>query len=365
MKVLHFSSAKTWRGGEQQIAYLLMELRKRSIEQHILCVANSAMEEFCVKEKFQFSTYKKRASINPFPAIKLSKIISQNKIDLVHMHDAHAHTFACISASFFGLKVPLVLSRRVDFPIRKSFLSRWKYNHPAVKAIICVSAFIKQVIEKDIRESSKIKVVYSGVDISKFHFKKNNILKTEFKIPLTSPLIANVAAIAPHKDLFTFVDTAAIILQKRSDARFLIIGGDGGEEQAIRNYIREKKIGDKIQLTGFRKDIPEVLPGIDVFLFTSKEEGLGTSLLDALACKVPVVATNAGGAPEVIEHNKTGLVATVKNAVQLAEHVLTLLDDEVLKNRLMRNGLEKLDLFSTEMTARKTLEVYRAVLEKE
>ncbi|MFT5765243.1 MAG: glycosyltransferase involved in cell wall biosynthesis [Saprospiraceae bacterium] len=363
MKVLHFSSAKTWRGGEQQIAYLLMELRKLNIEQYVLCVANSSMEAFCIKEKFQFTRYKKRASIDPVPAIKLSKIVRQHHIDLVHIHDAHAHTFACISATFCGLKAPLVLSRRVDFPIRSGFLSRWKYNHPAIKAIICVSAFIKQVIEKDIRESAKIKVVHSGIDISKFHFQKNNILKTEFGIPLTSPLIANVAAIAPHKDYFTFVDTAAIILQKRPDARFLIIGGDGGEERAIRDYILQKKLSNKIQFTGFRKDIPEVLPGLDVFLFTSKEEGLGTSLLDALACKVPVVATNAGGAPEIIEHDKTGLVAEVKNSAQLAEHVLTVLDDEVLRNRLVGNGLEKLGLFTTEMTAGKTLGVYQTIIQ--
>ena len=360
MKVLHFSSAKTWRGGEQQIAYLMAELYKLGIDQHVFCVEGSAVADFCTKNQFQFSIYKKRASIDPGPGLKLSRIVRQFKIDLVHIHDAHAHTFAAMSATLFGLKVPLVLSRRVDFPIKKGIFSRWKYNHPGIKAILCVSGFIKKVIEKDIQEPAKIKVVYSGIDISKFHFQKNNILKNEFGIPPDSLLIANVAAIAPHKDYFTFVDTAEILLTTRPNAHFLIIGGDGGEEKAIRNYIRQKKLDGKVQLTGFRKDIPEVLPGVDLFLFTSKEEGLGTSLLDALACRVPVVATDAGGATEIIEHRETGLMTTVKNAVKLAECVLNLLDDEMLKKRVVNNGFEKLKMFSVEETARKTLEVYRA-----
>ncbi len=362
MKVLHFSSAKTWRGGEQQIAYLLSELRDHGIKQHIFCIEDSSLAAYCDKQQFSFSTYQKRASINPLPGAKLSRIVKKNKIDIIHIHDAHAHTFACISATFFGLKTPLVLSRRVDFPIKQSIFSRWKYNHPSIKAIFCVSAFIKKVIERDIQDTSIIKVIHSGLDLSRFQFPKNSILKKEFNIPLESPLIANVAAIAPHKDYFTFVDAAAHILKHRPDARFLIIGGDGGEEQAIRNYIQQKQLGDYIQLTGFRNDIPHILPGIDLFLFTSKEEGLGTSLLDALACSVPVVATNAGGATEIIKHNKTGLVAEVKNSDQLALHVLKLLEDEVLKNRLVKNGLEQLEQFSIQKTGKATLEGYRTVL---
>lgn len=362
MKVLHFSSAKTWRGGEQQIAYLLQELRKLAIEQEVLCVADSPLAAFCSREQFPFTTYKKRTAISPGPARLLRRVVRQKNISLVHIHDAHAHTFAYIALTIFRLSIPLVLSRRVDFAIKQGFLSQWKYNHPAIKTILCVSGFIKKVIEKDIQVAEKIKVVHSGIDLSRFHFQKNNLLKTEFQIPDSSPLIANVAALAPHKDLFTFVDTAALILKQQPAARFLIIGGDGGMEQAIRDYIRQQSLEAYIQLSGFRKDIPEILPGVDVFLFTSEEEGLGTSLLDALACKVPVVATRAGGVPEIIEHLRTGLLAEVKDANTLANHVIRLLDNPSLSHSLIENGLEKLQSFSTAQTASKTLAVYQSIL---
>jgi len=314
MKILHFSSAKSWRGGEQQIAYLLQELRLLGIEQQVLCVASSPLATFCTSENFPFETYKKRASIDPIPSLKLRHLVQNHKIDLVHMHDAHAHTFACISASLFGVRTPFVLSRRVDFPIKNNALSKWKYNHKNIKAILCVSNFIKQVITPDIQQTTKIQVVHSGIDLTRFNHKQQSILRESFSIPKDSPLIANVAAIAPHKDYFTFVDTAQMILSKRPEARFLIIGGDGGQEQMIRDYIQQKGLEQQIQLSGFRKDVPVILPEVDVFLFTSQEEGLGTSLLDALACKVPVVATCAGGVPEIIEDGKTGLLAEVKDA---------------------------------------------------
>ncbi len=364
MTVLHFSSAKSWRGGEQQIAYLVKELRKISVKQIILCVKDSAIADFCTKENIFFIPYKKRAAISLAPGFLLSKTIKKHQVDLVHLHDAHAHTFACLGASFFNIKTPFVLSRRVDFPIKKNRFSLWKYNHPNIQAILCVSAFIKKVIENDIRMSSKIEVVHSGIDPSKFHFDNKNILRKEFDIPLQSPLIANVAAIAPHKDYFTFVDTATIILQSKPTARFLMIGGDGGEQKKVQQYIEERQLSRNIQFTGFRKDIPEILPEIDVFLFTSKEEGLGTSLLDAQASKLPIVATRAGGAPEIIQHEVTGLTAAVGDAKQLAHHVLTFLNNDSLKDKLVQNGLQKLSSFTTLETARKTLNIYKKTLNK-
>ena len=177
MNILHFSSATSWRGGEQQIAYLAKELRAANIEQVILCVTNSPLASFCEQENIPFYTYKKKASIAPGPAVKLAKIARLENISLVHIHDAHAHTFAVVAATFFGLQTPLILSRRVDFPIKRSILSKWKYNHTAIKAIICVSHFIKEIIAPDISDTSKIEVIHSGVDLSKFQFKKSGILR--------------------------------------------------------------------------------------------------------------------------------------------------------------------------------------------
>ncbi len=362
MTILHFSSATSWRGGEQQIAYLIESLSKRSIKQIVLCVDEAPLAKHCQKNEIQYYGYRKRSSINPAPARMMAKICKNQSISLVHIHDSHAHTYACMGASFFGAKTPFVLSRRVDFPISNSPISSWKYNHSSIKAIICVSHFIKSIIENRIHAPEKIKVVHSGIDLNRFPYKRNNKLRDEFNIDKAAPLIVNVAAIAPHKDYFTFVDTAKIIVQQRPDARFLIIGADGGEADAVRQYVQRLQLNEYIKFTGFRKDIPEVLPGADIFLFTSKEEGLGTSLLDALACKVPIVATAAGGIPEIIEHEVSGLLAPVKNAVLLAEGVKRILANKSLKSKIVEGGSARLRAFTKDKTAAKTLTIYKSIL---
>lgn len=363
LKILHVSSAKTWRGGEQQIAYLVEELNKQGVRQWILCAKGSAMEAHCREEQIPFFTYPKRFSVNPAVGWRIRQLCLKNQVSLVHVHDSHSHTFACLAATVFGIAVPVVLSRRVDFPIRKNVFSKWKYQHPAIRKIICVSRFIKKIMEADIIAKERLAVAHSGIDLQGFSFQNTNILHREFHLPKEIPIIANVAAIAPHKDYFTFVNTVEILVQKGLQAKFLIIGGDGGEKTSIENYIASKNLKQHISICGFRTDIPRILPEIELLLFTSKMEGLGTSLLDAFACKVPVVATAAGGVPEVVKHGETGLLAPVKAPQKLAHQVLTLLQNPSLKRKICKQASVAVKNFSISKTAFKTMEIYKEVVE--
>jgi len=364
MRILHFSSAKTWRGGEQQIAYLYEELAKKAVAQWIFCVQNSALANYCVKKNIPHFTYQKRFAINPLVAFQLKKLSQKLNVDLVHLHDAHSHTFGFIS-TFFGNQMPFVLSRRVDFPVKDSWLSHRKYNHPSIKKILSVSHNVQQILAPAIIDKQKLQVVHSGINTDRFQYENQGILRKEYGIPKAKRIIGNVAAIAPHKDYFTFVDTAEFLLKSNQLLIFLIIGGDGGEEALIKSYIDEKKLSDYFIFTGFRKDIPKILPEIEVFLFTSKEEGLGTSVIDALACGVPVVATEAGGIPEIIRDGSNGFLAPVNNALKLAEQVNFLLSNSEIKDKVIKKGKETAQQFSKETMAEKTYLIYRACINGE
>jgi glycosyltransferase involved in cell wall biosynthesis len=130
----------------------------------------------------------------------------------------------------------------------------------------------------------------------------------------------------------------------------------------IKTYIRSKSLLNYITLTGFRNDIPDILPELDLFLFTSKTEGLGTSILDALGCNVPVVATNAGGIPEIIIHEQSGLLADIGNAEKLAENALRVLEDDELRKNLVEGGNKKVQEFTIENTSLQTLDIYKKVI---
>ena len=375
MKILHCSSAKTWRGGEQQIAYLFKELQQKQIQQWIFCVQGSALANYCEQQAIPYFTYQKRFSANPFVGYQLKKLSRQLKIDLIHLHDSHSHTFGYISA-LLGNTTPFVLSRRVDFPVKNNWLSYQKYNHPSIKKILSVSNYVQQVLAPAIKDKTKLEVVHSGIDITRFNYTNQQILRKEFDLSENTILIANVAAIAPHKDYFTFVDTAEILINASESSasralssgstkhalKFLIIGADGGEEAVVKKYIEEKGLTDHFILTGFRKDIPQTLPEIDIFLFTSKEEGLGTSVIDALACGVPVVVTNAGGIPEIIQDGENGFLAPIKNASLLAEKVNYLLTNPGIRENLVQKGKGTALQFSKSETARKTLAAYQEIL---
>jgi L-malate glycosyltransferase len=357
MTILHLSSAKSWRGGEQQIAYLLEELAKQGISQAVFCPEDAPLFDFCKKNNITCTTYCKRFSVNPLVARQLAQLTFQQDFDLVHLHDSHAHTFGVMAASLFGMKTPMVLHRRVDYPAGNSFLSRWKYNHPQIKAIICVSAFVKAVLEKTVRDVSKMQVVHSGVDLNRFTQTSGNILGKEFQVPKDHFIVANVAAITEQKDYHTFVRTAAHLIRQALPIRFFIIG-EGKQRAELERYVAEQGLSKHIVFTGFRKDITAIFPDIDLMLFTSRKEGLGTTLLDAQGYGVPIVATNVGGIPEIVEAEKTALLADSGDDKALAEKVKFLLGNNAFRERMVAAARQSVKRFSKEQMAAGVRSVY-------
>ena len=362
MKVLHLSSEKSWRGGEQQIAYLIEELTKSGIENYVACKKGSAFEKHCNKNKIPFISLRFSGSFDFITALAIKKYCKWQAIDLVHMHTGNSHSVGLISA-LLGNNSKLVLSRRVDFPVRNNLLSKYKFNHNKLAKIICVSEAIKAILLPSIKQKDKVTVVHSGIDLSRFEGASNKeLLHTEYGLKKDEKIIANISALAPHKDYFTFIDTADYFIKNGGKAKFFIIG-NGPLKKDIKKYIAEKNMKDHIILTGFRNDIQNILPEVNVFLITSKTEGLGTSILDAMASHVPVVATKAGGIPEIVKHKTTGMLYQVQDYKGLSHGLQAVLTDSKLRNQLVNNAYDFVaQYFSKEQTAFHTLKIYRSLV---
>tara|TARA_B110000037_G_scaffold200849_1_gene241741 strand:+ start:1825 stop:2931 length:1107 start_codon:yes stop_codon:yes gene_type:complete len=355
MRIIHIASAMSWRGGEQQIIYLAKYQLLNGSEPFILCSTGSVLEQQCKVFNIPHATSRKPSGFAISFARTLHKITTKTQPDLIHIHDSHAHSAALTACRLFGLKRPLILSRRIDSPIRKSIYSQKKYNSNYINRIACVSHAIKAVIEPTITDHSKICVVHSGVDLSRFDkCTRSNKLHQEFNLDSTIKLVGNTSALADHKDYNTFLNVAVETLKKRDDIAFIIIG-EGKDRTMIENRIKTEGIANKVFLTGYRIDIPEILPELDVFLMPSKTEGLGTSLLDALACKVPVVATLAGGIPEIIIHQQNGLLSDVADFKSLSQQVISLVDDSTRRAQMIANGTHKIEEFTATKMAENTL----------
>ena len=362
INVLHISTPRTWRGGEQQIAYLLGSLPENEVHNIVLTPEDSVLSHYCQKADIQHlslpTEFPARLG-NPF---RLKQLCQEHAIHLIHLHDAHAHSLAIYSVVFAGLSIPLILSRRVDFPIKTNWFSRFKYNHQQIQAIICVSKAIQNILKAQLHNPRKLEVVHSGIDLNRFRgVQPQGKLREVWQVPDDNWLIGNTSALADHKDYFTFVDTAEYLLNQRLKAHFFVIG-DGPEKAQIQQYILEKGLQDHIHLTGFREDLASLLPELDCYLMTSKTEGLGTSILDAFAARVPVIATQAGGIPEMIVHEETGLLAPIGDAQALGKAVYRLVENSELRNQIIQGAARKVKDFSQEKMAEQTLKVYQSVL---
>ena len=119
--ILHISTPKSWRGGEQQLAYLYEELDLKGVTQYILCKKDGEMAKRGKSKGWNIIECHKKMAIDPFFARKVKIVCQQKQIDIIHAHDSHAHSFAIISSSLFGNKTPIIVSRRVDFAISRLF----------------------------------------------------------------------------------------------------------------------------------------------------------------------------------------------------------------------------------------------------
>ena len=256
-------------------------------------------------------------------------------------------------------KPPLVASRRVDFHLRGSSLSRWKYRQ--VDCFVCASAAIRKMLIGDGVPEVRAVTVHEGIDLEHVQSAPPADLHADLWLPHHAPLVGNVAALVPHKGQRHLIESAMLVLPKVPDARF-VIAGEGELRPALERQIREHHLEKHVLLAGFRPDVLSLHKAFDIFVMSSLTEGLGTSLLDAMACGKPIVATAAGGIPEVVVDGETGFLVAPRDHEGMARAIVALLKDEDLRRRMGEAGRTRARVhFSAERMVQDTLRVYQRV----
>jgi glycosyltransferase involved in cell wall biosynthesis len=274
-----------------------------------------------------------RNEIDLSAAWKLSRIIRQWKPGIVHAHDPHAVAMAALALSFGAptQRPALIASRRVDFHLQAHSFSRWKYRQ--VDLFIAASNAIRHVLAHDGIPDSHIVVVHDGIDVAKIQRLPTVDVHGEYWLPRGAPVLANVAALVPHKGQKHLVDAMPHVLREIPDAH-VIIFGEGELRPALEQQIRSLHLEKHVLLPGFRQDVLQLVKSADLFVMSSVTEGLGSTILDAMAMKLPVVGTHAGGIPETVIHGDTGLLVPPADPRALAGAIVRLLKDRPLRERM-------------------------------
>ena len=348
--VVHVASGREWRGGQRQVLLLARELQRGGLTDQV--VITGAGTELAFRLKHEGVRVREVTwSLGLDPRVLLP-ILSEVRAGaaLLHAHDAHAVTLAGLTS--MGTRVPLVATRRVDFHLRRrGFWGR-------ASRVIAISAAVADVLCEDGVRSERVVVVHSGVDLEAARQAEPLGIRERLGLPQETTIACTVGALVPHKDHGTLVHTARR-LAGRFPTLHWVIAGDGELRPVLEWLAGELEISERVHFLGQVTHPLRLIADADIYVMSSREEGLGTSVLDAMARGIPVASTSAGGLPEMLHHG-AGLLVPPRNPDALAGAVQRLLCDAELRRGVVERASRAVERFSAERMAGEVRSVYRS-----
>jgi len=360
---LHVDTARTWRGGQNQVLLTVNGLRSIGERAALVAHPDGALRQRAA-EGLELIPMAPRTEMDLTAAWRFSRVIKRLAPDVIHAHDPHGVAMASLALSLGsstaqGHAPRLVASRRVDFHLKGNSFSRWKYRQ--VDAFIAASEAIRQMLVADGVPAERTVTVHEGIDVDHVTAAPPVNVHEAFWLPHQAPVVGNVAALVPHKGQRYLVDAAHLVVQHVPDARFIILG-EGELREHLEKQVHQHHLEKHVLLPGFRTDVLGCIKGFDLFVMSSVTEGLGTSLLDAMACGRPIVATRAGGIPEIVEDGVNGTLVPPRDAASLAAAIVRALQDDGWRRRTGEAGLARVrERFTVDRMVSETAAVYKRI----
>ena len=302
--------------------------------------------------------------------LRLARYLKNERIDVMHAYNFYANVFAVPAARLAG--VPVVLASCRDTG------EYWTARQRRVNRLVCRLAdgvivnaeAIKARLIDEGYATDRITVIHNGIHCPSLKTAADQkAVRQTLKVPADGPLIGVVARLARLKGIEYFIHAAKAVLTRLPDAHFLIVGDtcvDPDYREELKQLTAGLGLQDRLTYTGFRLDIPEILPALTVSVLPSiSGEGLSNSLLESMAAGVPVVATNIGGNPEVVKDGVTGMLVPPKNPEELARAICRMIETQGLADAMGRAGRQRvIDHFSIDSMIGTTQSLYQNLLRR-
>jgi glycosyltransferase involved in cell wall biosynthesis len=342
LNTLHIDLGRDWRGGQSQALLLMHGLRAQGHSTDLVALEGSPLAHRAAAAGVRVhATERARAPL------AIRRLLRGSHFDIAHCHDAHALTAAWLGGA--ARRTRVVASRRVAYPLSRGPFGLVRYR--CAQRILAVSNFVRESVLACGLPAALVEVVYDGVELPAPGPRRSELR-----------LLGSVGYFLPEKGHDLLIRALPAVLDRRPKCR-LLLAGAGPCRAALEHLAAEMGVAHAVEFAGFVDDVEEFYRSLDVFLFPSLAEPLGSALLSAMAIGLPAVALARGAVPEVIEDGHNGLLVPGPEPDPFARAVLRTLEQPALAARLGDAARQTVEQrFSAAALIRNTLQVYHRVL---
>ncbi|MDD2585675.1 MAG: glycosyltransferase family 4 protein [Syntrophomonadaceae bacterium] len=369
IQILHVIGGGEIGGAEELVLALMHLLDKDKYEPHLVCLCPGPFVQVAQEQEFKASTILMRHRLDVSTIAPLQEYIRTNRINIVHTHGVRANLVARIAAK--KEKLPVVTT--VHSVLRYDYDTWYKAafarcitmmtNHHTDK-FIAISRAIADEIKTMQVPDEKIAIIHNGLDTSKFTQPRDpDEMKKELGIEPGLPVVTMIARLHPVKGHEYFLQAARKIVDTGLKAEFLIVG-EGFERPKLEKKVRELGLQNKVKMPGYYSPVEDIYALSDLVCVPSLMEGLGMVILEAMYFNVPVVASEVGGIPEIVEHRVNGLLVKPRDYQTLANEIMNVLIDSDLARFLCKNGQATVNNFTRQKMACQVENIYEELIAK-
>ncbi|MFO0780554.1 MAG: glycosyltransferase family 4 protein [Candidatus Gracilibacteria bacterium] len=370
--ILFYTDTPFTGGAEKHIQLLAENLIKDGYNVRVVCSNSKRLDEWCAAmKKNGVETLRLKVSHKHDPRhyFQLKKILKNLTPDLLHLHlwNPGACRYAFWAGAQKGVKI--ITTEHDPFPL-KGLKKKIKTGamRKTVHTITVSEANYQQMLRWYPEQKNLMSVIHNGIDLEAFekellHFttqEKHKIRSQLFGAENTDTIILTVAALHPRKGLQYLIRGMKEVIENKNDVKLVIVG-EGPEEEDLKKLIKKLKLENHIRLVGKQESIPKILKSSDLFVLPSVKEAFGLVLLEAMAAQLPIVATNVGGIPEIVEDRKSGFLVEPGSAEALAKTIIMLLKNKPLREKIAFLGHHQVKRFGIESMVEKTKKIYERI----
>jgi len=340
VNILYVESSRSWGGQEYRTCLEINWLNAHGHQAWLVCNPGSQVHYKASELGTRLVTMPLRRRIDPLCSWRLWRFCRQNQVDLLKAYSSKDH-WICLPLYLCG--IPLSRARCITDPIGSKGRA-FVFKHGCSQIVADASVIKRHLVAEHGVDPAKIEVIGSAVDLEKFKPPRNRAkFRREIGLGDNTPLIGNVGMIRPDKGQLVLVEAAPLVLQKRHDVRFVIVGqGTGILKRGInvRNAIDQAGLADRIIMAGYRWDTPDVYAACDMIVIASlRTEASPIVLREAFASGRPVIATKVGDIPEILRDRENGLLIEPGDTQALANAIMEFITDPNLAAYCAANGL--------------------------